>query len=119
MDIEKCRRFLVERERVQHEANNALKQHFLQKIKSLEQVLIKYPAIEKAYLFGSITQENRFNEDSDIDIGVEGDVGTVYFDVWRDLEEQLRANVDLRTLSNNKVSRIIKQEGRCIYERAG
>ncbi len=82
-------------------------------------VIATYPSVQRAYLFGSIVQPNRFHSESDIDIAVEGITARTYTTLWRDLEEALPEwEVDLRDISHpSPFANLIRQTGMVIYER--
>jgi len=75
-----------------------------------------YPAIERVYLFGSLLQPHRFSERSDIDLAVGCDDISVETPFWRQLEQILKRDIDLRPL-DGIIKTVALTEGELLYER--
>lgn len=104
----------------------ALRQREVQRQKAREMVLTAiaqlapaYPLVERVYLFGSVTQADRFHTNSDIDVAVEGTDAETYFAFWRDLERIcFNWMIDLREINTpSHFTETIKQQGELVYER--
>ncbi len=88
--------------------------------KEAPSLMAEWPAVHRAYLFGSITREGAFHAASDIDIAIEGKIDAeTYFALWHALERALPDwAIDLRdpfTLS--RFTAIMERRGELIYER--
>jgi predicted nucleotidyltransferase len=86
---------------------------------ALAAVLPDYPAVRRAYLFGSVTRPGAFRADSDVDIAIEGSSAADYFAIWRRLEEAMPDwLVDVRELlSDTWLAQRIYRQGYLVYER--
>ncbi len=78
-----------------------------------------YPAVRRAYLFGSVTRPGAFGPRSDVDIGLEGgDIG-LCLQIWRDLEKIVPAwQFDVRLLDDDWFAERTRNKGELVYERA-
>lgn len=75
-----------------------------------------FPAIRAVYLFGSVLQPERFRRDSDVDVAIDCEDIEVETPFWRELEEALQRDVDLRPRIG-AVARAVEQGGELCYER--
>jgi predicted nucleotidyltransferase len=81
---------------------------------SIKQLAPRFPAIEAVYLFGSIVQEGRFTDHSDIDVAVQTDDVATESAFWRTLEEALAWNVDVRPYQH-PITQAVADYGECVY----
>jgi predicted nucleotidyltransferase len=107
---DRLERDFEKREAARKKALRAVQRAFLETI-------TKYPAIDEAYLFGSILRTGAFRPDSDIDIAIAGGSAENYFALWHDLEEALPDwDIDLRDLSpDTHFAKHVRKIGRKIY----
>lgn len=79
-----------------------------------------FTSVKRIFLFGSILSAGQFRPDSDIDVGVEGDLGAdEFFGLWRALEQEAPGwQVDLVELDRARVhfADRVRLEGELIYE---
>lgn len=117
LDLESIHRYHREREekrRAQREANRL---EWLTRARTaIVQAAPHYPAIQRAYLFGSVVQPGRFQPDSDIDVAIECTDLATESAFWRVLERELRRDVDVRPWEEPMIS-AVKVYGEKIYER--
>ncbi len=77
-------------------------------------------AVRRMYLFGSVLTPGPFRDDSDIDIGVEGELSADdFFGLWRTIEEDAPAwEVDLVELDRARVhfADRVRLQGELVYE---
>ena len=105
----------------QREAREIRRRRALVAVRATAPLLMaEWPAVHRAYLFGSITREGAFHAASDIDIAIEGEIDAeTYFALWHALERALPDwAIDLRdpaTLS--RFTAIMERHGELIYER--
>lgn len=88
--------------------------------KGAPSLMAEWPAVHRAYLFGSITREGAFHAASDIDIAIEGEIDAeTYFALWHALERALPDwAIDLRDIStHSRFADLVRQSGDLIYER--
>jgi len=88
-----------ERQRLLETALNWLDQHAAQF------------GIRRAYLFGSLTQPGRFDENSDVDIAIEQIDPEQFFEAMSKFSTALRRNVDLVELSKCHFAHRIREKG--------
>ncbi len=83
-------------------------------------LLVRWPSIQRAYLFGSVLRPGAFHQRSDIDIAIEGVPGACYFEVWHVLEAALPEwFIDLRDMEAAPLlADLIQQTGELLYERS-
>ncbi len=83
-------------------------------------VLPRFPAVRRAYLFGSVTRPGAMRPDSDVDVAIEGDLSAEeYFALWRELEEASGEVIDLRELNKDlPLTWRIQEVGELVYERS-
>jgi len=70
--------------------------------------------IRKIILFGSLAHKSWFNEDSDVDLAVEGLSSIEYWEAWREIEDIITdRNIDFVDMSDisEPIKNIIKSEG--------
>ncbi len=86
--------------------------------KSLAARIAGYPGVFRVMLFGSVLKENRFREESDIDLAVWGLRPRDYFKALADLENHSSFPIDLIPMEDAR-SGIAKriQNGEVLYER--
>lgn len=106
------RRALDDREKRRHEALQAVQDR-------AAAILVAYPSVQRAYLFGSIVRPGAFYPTSDIDIALEGTTAADYFAVWRDLEQALPEwIIDVREITGHSpFADLIRDTGVLVYER--
>lgn len=76
----------------------------------LEEFGAKY-RIEQAYIFGSVTEPNRFHDQSDIDVAVEQINPKDFFSAIGLLSEHLARDVDIIQLNQCHFANRIRQQG--------
>jgi predicted nucleotidyltransferase len=78
-----------------------------------------FPSVRRVYLFGSVLAPGQFRPDSDIDVGVEGDLGAGdFWGFWRALEEDGPAwEIDLVELDRARsyFAERVRLEGELVY----
>jgi predicted nucleotidyltransferase len=88
---------------------------------AIHHVLPRFPAVHRAYLFGSVLRPGGMRASSDVDIALEGDLdAATYFAVWRALEQEavgwalevIELGPDLHFAAS------VRERGECVYERA-
>lgn len=87
--------------------------------KGAPSLMAEWPAVRRAYLFGSVTREGAFHAESDIDIAIEGEIDAeTYFALWHALERALPDwAIDLRDIStHSRFADLVRQYGELIYE---
>ncbi len=104
--------------RQQKERNLALAGKAYHQAKSMAQVLGKEFGARKVYLFGSLLHPERFREDSDIDLGVEGVAPRSFLRAECRLEELTDFPFDLVDIHEASPSlvNVIQSEGEVLYE---
>ncbi len=77
-----------------------------------------YPGVSKIMLFGSVLKEDRFREDSDIDLAVWGLRPRDYFKALSDLENHSSFPVDLIPMEDARpyIAKRV-EKGEILYER--
>lgn len=81
----------------------------LQEIKGVLRELLGY--FEKAYIFGSITKPYRWNEWSDIDVGLFGLSNKDWFSVFCKLSERVEREIDVLHLEGHRLRKKVMEEG--------
>lgn len=78
-----------------------------------------FSAVQRAYLFGSVTRPGEMGPESDVDVAVEGKLNAEdYFALWRALEEESGQPVDLVELTEDlPFARLVRERGEILYER--
>lgn len=111
------REYHARRERELREEREALRLGLLERARgAIRQSAPRFPAIHAVWLFGSILQPGRFRPDSDIDVAVDCDDIEVETPFWRELEESLKRDVDLRPRLG-PIASAVKDYGELCYER--
>jgi predicted nucleotidyltransferase len=117
VDVEAARCYHRKRDeerRAQREANR------LQWLASARTLILRlapdYPALQRVYLFGSITQLGRFRSDSDIDVVVEATDLESENAFWHALQRALDREVDVRPWDEAIIS-AVQIYGEMVYER--
>ncbi len=104
----KWKKIFIEKENLRKQA--------LKEIKKFNNVFKKHHEIDSIYIFGSINNAGKFNKNSDIDLGIVGNINDVYFIIWRELENLTKFKVDLRDINkNNNFSKSIRKKGKLLY----
>jgi predicted nucleotidyltransferase len=120
-DIAASRAYLKRRQEQQEGQREERRQAALAALRQAAQsVLPRYPAVKRAYLFGSVMQPAGLRATSDVDVAVEGDLGAEeYFAVWRDLERAAPGwAIDLVELGQDvRFSEGVRTGGELVYER--
>lgn len=120
IDIAAARRNLqarAEREQREREARRAAAERAV--TEAVRRVVAGFPTVRRVFLFGSITRENAFRADSDVDVAIEGLGVADYFPIWRAIEEAAPEwAIDVRdiTLPSTFADRV-RTTGKLIYER--
>ena len=81
-------------------------------------ILVNEFSVNKVILFGSILEKGCFEEDSDIDIAVEGLAKEAYFTALARLMMESPFDIDLKPIED--VSKLLKQRiarGKVLYEK--
>lgn len=102
----------IEREKRRQAARDAM-------FAAAASVFPQFPAIRRAYLFGSATRPGALRATSDIDVAIEGDLDAeTYFAVWRALELGLEGwQIDVVELKPDLwFAARVREEGELIYE---
>ena len=111
------REYHARREAERWQQREALRQARLDVVRTaIRQLALVYPAIEAIYLFGSIVQPGRFTPQSDIDVAIICDDVAVESEFWRELEEALGWDVDVRPLQH-PITQAVSEYGETVYER--
>ena len=111
------REYHARRERELREEREAFRLGVLERARdAIRRSAPRFPAIRAAWLFGSILQPGRFRPDSDIDVAVDCDDIEVEAPFWRELEESLKRDVDLRPRIG-PIASAVEDYGELCYER--
>lgn len=117
MDFETARRYYREREMRRRAQREAERQKWLQRVReTTSRVAPRYPGVRRVYLFGSLLEPGRFRPDSDIDVAVECDTLETEGAFWRALEQELKRDVDVRSLTGT-IAEAVKHKGEQVYGR--
>lgn len=115
--IEAARRYHRRREKQQWAEREALRRERLEAVRAaVRRSAPGLPAVAAVHLFGSILRPGSFTASSDIDVAVDCDDPETESRLWRELEETLEWNVDLRP-RQGAVARAVERGGECVYER--
>ncbi len=120
-EIAAARENLRRRQEQAYRAREERRQAALQAIRSAAPaILARFPAVRRAYLFGSVTQPGGMGPRSDVDVAVEGKLSAEeYFALWRALEEQSGQPVDLVELTDDlPFAHRVRAHGEVLYERS-
>jgi predicted nucleotidyltransferase len=111
------REYHARRERELWEEREALRLGVLERAReAIRRSAPRFPAIRAAWLFGSILQPGRFRPGSDVDVAVDCDDIESETPFWRELEEVLTRDVDLRPRVE-AVARAVEDYGELCYQR--
>lgn len=119
-EITAAREHLRRRREAAFRAREARRQAALQALRNAaDRVFPRFPAVRRAYLFGSVTRPGEMGRRSDVDVAVEGKLSAEdYFALWRALEEASGESVDLVELTDDlPFARRVRESGEVIYER--
>lgn len=79
----------------------------------------RVPAVRRLYLFGSVLIPGAFRSDSDIDVGVDGDLSAdEFFALWREIDDAAPGwETDLVELDRARVhfADRVRKEGELVY----
>jgi len=121
-DVAASRAYLKGRQEQQEQRREDRRQAALAALRqAARSVLPRYPAVKRAFLFGSVVQRAGLRATSDVDLAIEGDLGAEeFFAVWRDLERAAPGwEIDLIELGRDVYfSDGVRTRGELIYERA-
>ncbi len=107
----------TERERAARETRRAAAEQAV--TRAIKHVVVDFPELKRAYLFGSVIRPNAFRSDSDVDVAVEGLNAADYFAVWRSIEAAAPGwTIDLRDMTRApEFADRVRMTGVLIYER--
>lgn len=90
------------------------------KARSVARFIAEKYGLERVYLFGSLTDPERFHSDSDIDLAVLGLESSRFLDAWGDVEIMLEHPFDLVRLEKVQESLrdTVLSEGVVVYDRS-
>jgi len=121
IDIAACRATLQTRQQQQFRARERRRLAALQALRTAgKRVLPAFPAVQRAYLFGSVLRPGAMRATSDVDIAIEGTLDAeTYFAVWRALEMAAEGwDVELVELGDDlRFAPRVREQGELIYER--
>jgi len=115
VDVLEVRAFLKRRERERAEREAALRREVLKRLDRIWPVLERY-LVKEAFLFGSL-EKGGFRESSDVDIAVRIGRDVDFWGLWRELEEALGWEVDLRELRGGRFEELVRKTGRQLWPR--
>ncbi len=120
VDIAAARRNLqarLERERAEREARRAAAERAV--TEAVLHVVADFPGVKRVFLFGSVTRENAFRSDSDVDVAIEGLGVADYFPIWKAIEDAAPDwTIDVRDITHpSPFADRVRATGRLIYER--
>lgn len=120
-DVAACRATFQARWQRECEQREAYRQEAMQAVCSAAEVVFPlFPAVQCAYLFGSVIRPGALRVVSDIDIAIEGHLDAEdYFALWRELERGTPGwSLDLIELDrHSRFAASIRQQGVLIYAR--
>jgi uncharacterized protein len=102
----------------EHITREGLRRDAMKTAAKMKDILVKEFSVSKVILFGSILEEGKFKEDSDIDLAVEGLSKSTYFEALARLIMRSPFAIDLKPLED--VSALLKKRimrGRILYEK--
>ena len=121
MDVSVCRATLQARQAAQYAKREERRQAARDSvIAAAASIFPHFPAVRRAYLFGSAVRPGALRATSDIDIALEGALeAETYFAVWRALEMQVKEwNLDIVELQKDlQFAARVREQGELIYER--
>lgn len=120
IDLAKARHYLEERDktRQKHLHGRFLKAE--EDVQRIVRILVEQYPVVRIYQWGSLLDESRFSEVSDIDIAIEGDVSAEdFFRLYGEAAEITNFHLDLVQLDKIDPlhARSIRKKGKVIYER--
>jgi predicted nucleotidyltransferase len=116
-EIETAREYHRAREARRYSQREEARQQWLDRAReAIQQLAPHHPAVQRVYLFGSVTQPGQFHATSDIDVAVVCETVEAESAFWRDLEQALQRDVDVRPLCD-AVAEAVAQSGEPVYER--
>ena len=116
-DLEAARRYHRERDQKLNTERETERLEWLEKTRAaILQIAPHHPLIQRVHLYGSLMQPGRFGPHSDLDMAVECDSIAAETPFWRDLEQGLRRDVDLRPLVH-PITFAVEFYGEQVYER--
>lgn len=121
-DVPACRVALQARQAEQYAECEERRQAALTTVRAAaKRALTHFPAVQRAYLFGSVLRQGALRRTSDVDIAIEGRLDAeTYFAVWRELE-RLAEGWDIEVVELKPEVRFaarVREQGELIYERA-
>ncbi len=127
VDVAESRAYLAARAAATYEAREQRRAAALIAARAAAQaVLPRFPAVRRAYLFGSVIRPGAMRATSDVDIALEAALDAAldaetYFAVWRALERAAGPwKLDVIELGPEvHFAARVRAEGELIYERAG
>ena len=77
--------------------------------------ILKSRGCTEVYLFGSLAIGN-YHEKSDIDLGIKGLAGKLYFKTWVEIEDVVNSEIDLVDFDgeDNRFAKFMFQIGECV-----
>lgn len=81
--------------------------------------LVHEEGAQRAYVFGTVLDKDRFRLSSDIDIAVEGLPGDRFFALWAELEREYQRQIELVRLewAHGELRRYIREHGKIVAAR--
>jgi len=117
VDIEAARQYHCKLEARRRTQREEARRQWLDRVrKAIRRLAPQHPAVQRVYLFGSMTQPGRFHATSDIDVAVVCETVAAESAFWRDLEQALQRDVDVRPLLG-AIAEAVAQGGELVYER--
>jgi len=120
-DLSASRAYLASRQAQRDQAREERRRAALADVRAAVQcVLPRFPAIRRAYLFGSVLRPGAMRVTSDVDIALEGELDAeTYFAVWRELERAASGwQIEVIELGPDlHFAAFVRERGEIIYER--
>jgi predicted nucleotidyltransferase len=119
-DVKASREHLAARLAAQWEQAEARRRAALALVRAaIRQAGPGFAAVRRVYLFGSVLSPGQFRPDSDIDVGVEGELSAAdFFGLWRAIEEDAPGwEIDLVELDRARpqFAERVRSAGELIY----
>ncbi len=121
-DLAASRAYLKSRQEKEYQIRERRRQAALAAVRAaVQRVLPRFPAVQRAYVFGSVLRPGAMRATSDIDIALDGELDAeTYFSLWRELEtaaegwqiEVIELEPDLYFAAR------VRERGELVYERA-
>ncbi len=119
-DLAACRASFSARTRRARQAREARRQQAAGAARAAAVVVLpRFPAVRRAYLFGSTIRADSPRSPADVDVAIEGDLSAEgFFALWRALEEAMAPwPVDLLDLSaETPFAARVRQCGEVLYD---